>query len=57
MAVSLIAPKTSSLIQNVASSFINVITGKGQEDEFLPFSVSIACNDESSGRRTQKICR
>ena len=39
IAASLIAPMASSLIQPVASSLINAITGKVQEDKFLPLLI------------------
>ena len=46
MAASLIGPMTASLIQHVASSMINALSGKGvmrekkgQEVEFLPLSI------------------
>ena len=32
----MMAPMAASLIQPVASSFINAISGKGQENGFLP---------------------
>ena len=50
MAAPLIVLVVSSLIQTIASSLINSITGKGQEGEFS-FIVSTTFNNESIGKR------
>ena len=41
------------LIQPVTSSLISAITGKGQEDGFLPL-LGFSFNDERSRNRSQK---
>ena len=47
---------TSSLIQPVALSLINAITGKGvmRTRRWMSSIISIAFNDESSGKRSHK---
>ena len=53
MAAPLIVLGVSSLIQTIASSLINSITGRGQEGGFS-FIVSTTFNNESIGKRNQK---
>ena len=50
MAAPLIVLGVSSLIQTIASSLINSITGKGQEGEFS-FIARSTFNNESIGKR------
>ena len=50
MAAPLIVLEVSSLIQTIASSLINSITGRGQEGGFS-FIVSTTFNNESIGKR------